>query len=434
MKQVASFLTVMILTPVYGYAWQATSTAVDTQKNVKSFELIWKTIRDTHWDDELVGESWANHRKELLPKINAAKTNREARQVMTELIGRLGQSHFGILPKQSYDAISGKKGGNGNVGITARIVNGEVVVTAVRPESAAAKAGVKPGWTVGKIRTRDLAKMIERLSAEVRGPERVETMAGLALERMFSGADRSKVEVTLRNPANETKTFELSCDVPKGRMFKFGHLPSMQVIDETKTLPGNIGYFRFNAFMDPVRIMPSYRQAVRDKNHSNGLVIDLRGNIGGIAAMTMGMASEFVGEQKTLGEMTMKGTSLKFVANPRANPISAPVAVLVDECSISSAEIFAGGLQDLGLAKIFGSRTAGLALPSMVIRLPNGDGFQYAMADYHSASGKSLEKDGVMPDIAVSLTKELLLAEGDPALNAAVDWIKQTKSHQHDAK
>jgi carboxyl-terminal processing protease len=60
-----------------------------------------------------------------------------------------------------------------------------------------------------------------------------------------------------------------------------------------------------------------------------------------------------------------------------------------------------------------------------VVRLPNGDGFQYAMANYHSASGKSLEMNGVSPDETVVLSRELLLADPDPVLSRAVQWIQQ---------
>jgi carboxyl-terminal processing protease len=141
----------------------------------------------------------------------------------------------------------------------------------------------------------------------------------------------------------------------------------------------------------------------------------------------MGMAGEFVTKPQVLGTMTMKNTKLQFVANPRANPISCPVAVLVDECSISSAEILAGGLQDLGLARIFGSRTAGLALPSVIIKLPNGDGFQYAVANYESADGATLEVNGVEPDEPVSVTRQKLLVDPDPVLTAAVGWIQNPK-------
>jgi carboxyl-terminal processing protease len=176
--------------------------------------------------------------------------------------------------------------------------------------------------------------------------------------------------------------------------------------------------------------MSEYRGMVHDENHKGGIVVDVRGNMGGLGGMTMGMASELAKEASVLGVMTTKGSELKFFVNENFDPVECPVAVLVDECSISSAEIFSGGLQDLKLARLFGARTAGLALPSVVVKLPNGDGFQYAMADYHSASGKTLEMDGVTPDEEIPLSRDLLLNNDDPVLRRALEWIKQQQTKQ----
>jgi carboxyl-terminal processing protease len=101
--------------------------------------------------------------------------------------------------------------------------------------------------------------------------------------------------------------------------------------------------------------------------------------------------------------------------------------VIVDGMSASTSEIFAGGLKDLGRAKIFGERTAAAALPSLIEKLPNGDGFQYAVANYVSEGGKPLEGIGVTPDMPVRVTREALLTGHDPALDAALEWIEKQK-------
>jgi carboxyl-terminal processing protease len=85
----------------------------------------------------------------------------------------------------------------------------------------------------------------------------------------------------------------------------------------------------------------------------------------------------------------------------------------------------AGGLQDLRRAQVFGTRTAAAALPSVIERLPNGDGFQYAVANYISEGGKPLEGLGVKPDLEIKLTRAALLSGHDPVLDAALDWIKK---------
>ena len=83
----------------------------------------------------------------------------------------------------------------------------------------------------------------------------------------------------------------------------------------------------------------------------------------------------------------------------------------------------AQGLQDLQRARIFGTRTAGAALPSDIVRLPDGDGFQFAQASYTSDKGKVLEGNGVTPDVEVRQTQEALLAGHDLVTEAAEAWI-----------
>jgi carboxyl-terminal processing protease len=122
--------------------------------------------------------------------------------------------------------------------------------------------------------------------------------------------------------------------------------------------------------------------------------------------------------------MITRDGSLHFSLNPRPEPFTKPVAVLVDELSMSTSEILAGGLKDLARARIFGTKTPGAALPSRVDVLPNGDGFQYAFANYIAVGGKPLEGLGVTPDVETPVTRAALLAGRDPAVDAAVSWIR----------
>ncbi len=403
----------------------------DKETNLASFDKVWETIKNTHWDEDLVGQSWDDAKAKYRPQAEKATSINEMRDVMEGLISELGQSHFGIIPASSYDVVDGSGGGNADTGLTFRAVGDEILVTRVRPGSAAEKAGVKTGWAVNRIRDKDVAEISDKVRAAAHGPIRFETLAALAIQKTTSGDTGDTVNLVMTDDNGETRELELELEVPEGTTAPvFGNLPPIKVTLESKTLEGNIGYFSFSAFFDPMRIMPAFREFLQDENHNQGIVIDLRGNVGGIAGMTMGMASAISDSSTELGIMRMKGTELKFAVNEAADPVTCPVAILIDECSISSAEILSGGLQDIGMGRVFGSRSAGLALPSTVMKLPNGDGFQYAIADYKSASGKSLEMDGVTPDEPVALSKDLLLRENDPVLMRALQWIKQQNENK----
>lgn len=141
--------------------------------------------------------------------------------------------------------------------------------------------------------------------------------------------------------------------------------------------------------------------------------------------MAMGLAGFVVNQpNQKLGTMYMRDTTLNFVVNPRAGSFTGPVAILIDGTSASTSEIFAGGLQDLGRARVFGTKSAAAALPSVFTRLPNGDGFQYAIANYISRNGLTLEGNGVTPDEEVHLTRDTLLAGRDAVVDAALYWIR----------
>jgi carboxyl-terminal processing protease len=123
--------------------------------------------------------------------------------------------------------------------------------------------------------------------------------------------------------------------------------------------------------------------------------------------------------------MTTREATLDFVANPRGKSqlYEGPVAILVDGMSVSTSELFAAGFQETGRARVFGQTSAGMALPSIIETLPNGDRLQFAVADLTGPSGRRIEGAGVIPDVVTIPTREQLLAGRDPALEAALAWI-----------
>jgi carboxyl-terminal processing protease len=132
--------------------------------------------------------------------------------------------------------------------------------------------------------------------------------------------------------------------------------------------------------------------------------------------------------------MYTRNEEVKIIVFPRPETYDGPVAILVDGLSGSCSEIFAGGLQDLGRARVFGSRTVGGVLPSAIEQLPNGDGFQYAFANYVSRGGQVLEGRGVIPDEPVAPTREGLLQGRDEVLDAAVAWIRNNRDNTEDGQ
>jgi carboxyl-terminal processing protease len=405
-------------------------TAEQHELNLASFEEVWTTIRDKHWDPQLGGLDWQAVHDELRPKAEAARTMVGARRVMEELISRLGKSHFGIIPGELYedvDQASEASKGDGTAGIDVRVAEGHALVTRVEPGSPAESLGVHPGWEIVRIGKGDIPSRLEALAQRFAGKTTLPYYSARSVISRLTGDVGSSVAVRFLDGDGQRRDLTLRLIEEKGNKVGMGNLPAHHVRFESRRLEDGIGYIAFNMFLDPPRVMEGFNAAMESFLDARGVIIDLRGNPGGLGGMAMGMAGWLIADEgKRLGTMHTRETQLKFAVIPRPQTYAGAVAVLVDGLSASTSEILAGGLQDLGRARLFGSRTAGAALPSMIAKLPNGDGFQYAIANYLSEGGGVLEGAGIAPDVESPLVRAELLAGRDAALEAAVAWIRET--------
>jgi carboxyl-terminal processing protease len=414
-------------------AKDATETlSFDRTQYLAAFEQVWQTIRDTHWDAKLVESVWLPARDKYLPQIEAAQSRDEAVQVLKKMLLELKQSHFEIIPAETYLATeeAEAKGGDGWSGLTFRSVDDQLVVTKLATGSPAAKAGVEVGWALQQVQpsgqeeplTMTEFKALADKLCKVRG-YRPEFARGLLSELVTTGEIGKEMKLVFLDNQDKERSVSLILEKGLGQPTKLGHLPLTYVNFEYRKLPENVGYIQFNAFLDAPRLIKEYQAALLDEHNSAGVVIDIRGNMGGLVFLAMGMSGWFVDEPHSLGNMQSKTNRLKLAINPRKPRFDKPVAILVDECSVSCAELFPGGLQELRAARIFGSRTAGQVIPAQVVKLPTGDGFLHAISALESESGYSWEGNGVQPDEPVVLTRKLLQQDTDPTLTAALKWI-----------
>ncbi len=401
------------------------------KSNLESFDYVWTTIHEKHFDTTFGGLDWLAVRDELKPKVEAAETMEDVREVLEDMVGRLGLSHFGIIPNDLYQNIDGppKKGSfGGETGIEARAADGTALVVRVAAGSPADAAGIKPGWRIDVIGDEEMAPKLASIAEKAANDRHRDYYLQRAVIRRLGGPIGDSLTITFTDGKDQAVVKTLELTAPSGKKAVFGNLPPFYLKINVDTLNGGVGYFGFNCFFDPTTLMSAFNNAMKSFMNAPGLIIDLRGNPGGIGALAMGMSGWLIEEKNYyLGTLSTRDTELKLIVNPRAKTYAGPVAILVDALSGSSAEFLSGGLQDLGRARIFGTRTIGAALPSAIEKLPNGDGFQYVFANYVSQSGRPLEGDGVTPDEPVALTREALLNGHDPVVDAAIAWIKSSR-------
>ena len=447
------------------------SAPFDRALAIATVDSAWSRINQTYYDPLFHGLDWSAVRRSVRHRAVRAQTNAEVRGIVEGMFGQLGDSHFALIPAEivaqwsaSAPGASGKSGAPdasgesdgsdesgaagaldqsgaagaslGEVGLEFRLLGGEVVVSRVLPRSAAADAGVGLGWGVERVGETDVKRFVsQRLDLPAGAPRRMAALQlPLSLMARTMGATGSTLRLALRNAAGARVQLAIIRREVTAEVTRFGHLPPQVVRFESERFDdalGCVGVVRFNIWMTPV--MPQLDDAMMAMQRCRGLVLDLRGNVGGVTAMMMGIAGYYLDSAVSLGAMTSRGTTLRYLANPRRSdrrgrpltPFGGAMAILLDGLSVSTSEMFAAGMQDLARARVFGEETAGQALPAMLTRLPNGDVMQYVVGDYASPTGRRLEARGVTPDVLVPLTRANLLAGRDAAMVAARKWIDE---------
>ena len=406
-------------------------------QGVETFDAAWTIVRDSHFDPGMNGVDWNAVKTELRPKAVAAKNDDELRRVIREMLGRLGQSHFALIPAGADSSTGGKSDLTADPGFESRLIARSLVVTRLTPGGAAAGAGVKPGWVVDAIDGKSVSSAFAGLSDAM--PRRLfDVEIWRRVESQLRGPGGTEVKVTFRDGTDKAVTATLARQREQGQPAKVGTLPTMYVRleSESRRTPAgkSAGVIRFNVWMAAVDAL--FQKAVDGHRSADGIVIDLRGNPGGLAAMLMGISGHFLTERKPLGVMKTRDAELKFTSNPRlvsaagerVEPFAGPVAILVDALTGSASECFAGGMQSLGRARVFGQTSMGQALPAVFDKLPNGDVLIHAYGDFVTATGTRLEGRGVVPDEEVPLDRAQLLAGRDAPLERALQWIDAARS------
>src|SRR5579872_1252960 len=135
----AALALILLASPLF-----AQLAAEQKQANLASFETVWTTIRDKHWETNPGGLDWQAVHAEYRPRVEAAASTEAARAIMREMIGRLKQTHFAIFPAAVYQVLDADESGDGWPGFDAHVLDGHVIVTEVYQTQSA----VKPGWEI----------------------------------------------------------------------------------------------------------------------------------------------------------------------------------------------------------------------------------------------------------------------------------------------
>ena len=420
-------------------------------------DAAWRAVRDRHYDPTLGGVDWTTIRARYEPLALGAPDEAAFYRTLNQMLGELGQSHMQISgPGAADDEADGDRPaasdgtgtpsaattpatratpatsaapttieGLGDPGLTVRSIEGRAVVTAVRAGSSAARQGIRPGFVVLEIGGRNLAAPGAASPRPLR-PVEERFRLRRAATSWLQGPVGTRVTLKVLDNGDRPLERVLERDRLDGPVRQIGHLPPLHPETRVSVIDG-VGVLAFNLFLiDPTlgdvkRAIDRFR-ALRVK----GVILDLRGNPGGIGAMAIPVAAELVPGPTTLGTVHFRTFKQTFTAQPSLGrtPFTGPLVILTDEGTASTSEILAGGLQEAGRARVVGDTTLGAVLPSVVEALPGGAVIQVVVADFQTPKGVLLEGRGVQPDARVVETRAAFAGGHDPVLEAALDTLR----------
>ncbi len=298
-------------------------------------------------------------------------------EIMTKAIeGLLSNldAHSAYLNEKKFKEFQAQTEGEfGGLGITVGMRDGVLTVIAPLEGTPAYKAGVKAGDNILKINN--------------------ESTLSMSIDdaiNLMRGKPKTSIQITIVRK-NEPKplVFNIVRDIIK--------VPSVYVktIKDTSYL-----YVRVNSF--DKNVTKSVLDGLKANPKVKGIVLDLRGNPGGLLNQAVGLSNLFIKEGILVSQKGKnKEENLEYKANGRAPYTNLPIAVLVNGGSASASEIVAGALQDHKRAVIIGEKTFGKGSVQVLLPVNKDEAIKITTARYYLPSGRTIQAKGITPDIVI---------------------------------
>ena len=169
---------------------------------------------------------------------------------------------------------------------------------------------------------------------------------------------------------------------------------------KSSVLDNHIGYIQIISFMGETT-PNEFMEALENTKDTDSIIIDLRGNTGGLLDNAVFIANMFIKKGEIVEIIYRNGNKKVINAIPNKGTIDKPIAVLVNAASASASEILSGALKDAHKATLIGKKTFGKGLVQKVVPLPNRTGINVTIARYLTPNGTDINKLGIKPDIEI---------------------------------
>jgi carboxyl-terminal processing protease len=311
------------------------------------------------------------------------------------MVQALGDPYTQYLSPSDYRAQLDQYAGRhaGMIGIQVDFANGYPVVAGILPNSPALLAGLQTDDVIVAVDGRSTQGLTQdATSTLIRGA------AGSSVDLTVSRAGAARdLKVTRANFQSPTvQSIRLDGDVQYMRIYQFGDGTQREFDAQLRTgLPG-----------------------------ARGLVLDLRGNGGGFVTAATSVISRFLASGEAFEERGRDGTADRTNVDGNDPAATLPLVILVDGNTASAAEIVSGSLQAHGRAPLVGATTFGKGSVQVDYQLANGGDLHLTIAHWYLPNGRSIDKKGLAPDVAVAL----------PGRQSMFDVVEPARGHAADTQ
>lgn len=351
----------------------------------KLFDNVWAEIRDNYYDPTLNHQQWRYWKEHYHGKI---KSDEDAKVAVDSMLASLDDPYSRYMSKSEYadqnTSINAKITG---IGVNIADISGKIQIINVIDGTPAQSVNLQNGDIILNIDGKDAKGLsIAEVANLVRGPEN--TFVKLTVLR-----DKDKLVKNVMRKEIKIKSVKSSVDK-------------------------NIGYIQISSFIGSTT-PNEFLEALEKTKDTEGLIIDLRGNTGGLLPNAIFIANLFIPEGKLVSIVGRNGYHYDIQAQDTEFGINKPVVVLVDGASASASEILSGALKDYHKAKLVGTRTYGKGMVQKIIPMPNETGLNLTVAKYLTPSGVDINKKGIKPDVEVQFTAKDIKNRHDVQLSEA---------------
>lgn len=302
-----------------------------------------------------------------------------------------------LKPKESEEFNQQVSGSFSGIGIEIGLRNNVLTVIAPIKNTPAARAGLLAGDKILKINDKSTEGMkIDEAVSLIRGPKGTTVRLTYTREKM-----ENPREITIRR------------DIIK--------VPAV----DWKMLNDNTAYINistFNANLDS-----EFKKIANEitASKANRIILDLRNDPGGLLDSAINIAGYFLDSNKIVTiERFGDETENQFQTAPNGKLKSYPLVMLINKGSASASEILAGALKDNRGVILVGETSFGKGSVQEMAELPQKASLKITIAKWFTPSGKSIDENGIKPDIEVKMTEDDIKAEKDPQLDKALELIK----------